>query len=264
MIYSILTYSNAELKRGDSGAWVVNAELGIVYGHVLSIAGRTVYILPLEDLLQDISNEGSRDQIVLFQPFTSLTQLAKLHWSKKDHPLAREYAAQALKSHIIGPFQRQSPRDAQTASQFIQWARLTYGLETVDIVYPDLQQQSDTPQGLWLWRESESTVLSSNPHNPDISTTEQSRTPRRNTSAPDREKRRHGSYNEFEMLKRKSSQAINTTADAHLDNFFFTELLKTLRCIPEPINYLEIMNYLVRQRDLALHIIFASKIWTLA
>ncbi|KAI3321758.1 hypothetical protein HD806DRAFT_146484 [Xylariaceae sp. AK1471] len=239
--------TDSQLKRGDSGSWVVDAAQGIVYGHVLSIAGRTVYVLPLADVLQDISTKLPTNRTVLLQPFTSLAELAKLHWSKKDHSQAKEYAKQALQLHVIEPFQRQSARGAFTANEFIQWASSIYGLEMPDIVYPDLQPQSDIALDDKWW-EKESKDLSSNPYHPVTRGAVRSQTNKRNPWRQDREKSRRKSYRGLD-LKEKSSWSIHIAADTHIDKFLFTELLKTLRCIPEPVDYLEILNYSEPRHD---------------
>lgn len=89
-----------ELRKGDSGSWVVDVNQGIVYGHIMAATDDYSYIQPLEDIIKDVEAQH-KIYLKLASPFGQLADLSKLYFSRGDTKLADEYARRALNHAVL-------------------------------------------------------------------------------------------------------------------------------------------------------------------
>lgn len=81
--YAVLNNDIAGLQRGDSGSWVVNPDAGMVYGQVVATMGDSVFMLPMNTLIDEIERQresaGIQVTASLPSPSILLTDLAQYH-----------------------------------------------------------------------------------------------------------------------------------------------------------------------------------------
>ncbi|THW62045.1 hypothetical protein D6D19_09868, partial [Aureobasidium pullulans] len=83
------------LRKGDSGAWVIDKESKIVYGHITAFSERDGYLIPLSHMLKEIGAHH-RGFAVLPSPLVYLADLAK-YWSDRDNDdLASRFAGEMM------------------------------------------------------------------------------------------------------------------------------------------------------------------------
>jgi hypothetical protein len=96
--------SDLELRKGDSGSWVVEAETHNVLGYVVAISVGSAYLIPLNDLFEQIRQDCKPGTLINApSPFRLLTRLAQYHFAVKPSgkSLADYYASEALSLEVL-------------------------------------------------------------------------------------------------------------------------------------------------------------------
>ncbi|KAI0142901.1 hypothetical protein GGR57DRAFT_508501 [Xylariaceae sp. FL1272] len=209
------TRSDSQLKKGDSGSWVTDPKSGIVYGHVLSISGRTVYILPLVDIFQQITEKLPVIRPKLATPFASLSRLAMLN-SSKDPIKAGYYAEEALRDSVVNAFKKRSADNVLQVDKFIQWASKELGIA---FEYTSMMLSDKTI----------TTMTAPGSIRPNFGISKQT------VNWKDLEQE----YKESIEPEEHGSSAINLTLEADFDKMLFRIKLDSYQSFPESISYIE-------------------------
>jgi hypothetical protein len=91
-----------ELRKGDSGSWVVDAETNNILGYVVAISAGSAYLIPLMDLFEQILQDCKPGTpISVPSPFRLLTRLARYHFALEDRGQGSTYAFIALSSKVL-------------------------------------------------------------------------------------------------------------------------------------------------------------------
>ncbi|KAJ2979913.1 hypothetical protein NUW58_g7083 [Xylaria curta] len=200
--------SESQLQRGDSGSWVVDIKNGIVYGHVLSISGRTIYILSLAHIFHEISEKAPTMTLDLVQP----------------------------------AFQNGSTTNSHRVSEFIQWASSNLSIKVGDSIYydfpldfePDSIQTPPRPEKpAEQWDASFSLGIAA-PGPSQVSSVNLSTEKLQGKGrSPDRLHKKHPKGEDWEA---------NFALDTPIDEWLFLEQISSLKSNPQPASYLEILN----------------------
>ncbi|KAF6838626.1 hypothetical protein CPLU01_02427 [Colletotrichum plurivorum] len=106
---------NGELLPGDSGAWVVDAEKGKLYGHVIAVdVLGEVYVLPIADTFRQIRGVFAADVVSL--PTSSEVVECRIKWRSEISMASLQTSAmyQHLPGEDVGSVGSSQPCDANT------------------------------------------------------------------------------------------------------------------------------------------------------
>jgi hypothetical protein len=106
-----------ELRKGDSGSWVIDANIHNILGYVVAISAGSAYLIPLTDLFEQIIHvlkpEGP---IRLPSPFRLLSSLARYHFALEPaghKPLSNYYASEVLRPEALNSPSSEETLDTQ-------------------------------------------------------------------------------------------------------------------------------------------------------
>jgi hypothetical protein len=94
-----------ELRKDDSGSWVIDAKTNDIFGYVVTISAGSAYLISLLDLFQQILHGREPEtSIGIPSPFIMLIRLARCHFSVEplgQKPLSDYYASEALSPEVL-------------------------------------------------------------------------------------------------------------------------------------------------------------------
>ncbi|KAI1744983.1 hypothetical protein F4680DRAFT_403941 [Xylaria scruposa] len=230
--------TESQLRRGDSGSWVVDLENGVVYGHVLLTSGRTIYILSLADIFHEASEKNPAIKLDLVQPFTSLERLASTYYTRHNHFMSKYYAEQALQTDVVRAFQERSAESAHRADEFIRWASKQFGLKVDSSVHSTFQSNSSLAPD-WAWSKGDGNDLEPAQFNMEMTAPGPSRVRFANPNSGKLEEEGPNSNRPEKVSRKGGDLALDTPIDEHL----FLIQINSLQSIPEPACCLELFNY---------------------
>lgn len=106
---------SAELRKGDSGSWVIDAASNTILGYVVAISVGSAYLIPL---FEQIGNALKPEKPVCIpSPFRMLLNLARHHFAIEadgNRNLSEHYVSEALSPEVL---------DMRSSDQFILLVR---------------------------------------------------------------------------------------------------------------------------------------------
>ncbi|KAK3390166.1 hypothetical protein B0H63DRAFT_464874 [Podospora didyma] len=92
----ILSHGQGRLRQGDSGSWVIEAQSGVVFGHVIAGTDDTAYVLPLSFVIASV-----RSHAQLPSPFQCLAELCTTCRATDQASRAEQYADEAMQDDVL-------------------------------------------------------------------------------------------------------------------------------------------------------------------
>ncbi|KAI0554384.1 hypothetical protein F4679DRAFT_579411 [Xylaria curta] len=233
--------TESQLRRGDSGSWVVDLKNGIVYGHVLLTSGRTIYILSLADIFHEVSEKNPSIKLDLVQPFISLERLASTYYTRHNYFKSKYYAEQALQTNVIRVFRERS-ESPRRVDEFIQWASKQFGLKVNSSVHSMFQSDSNLALDL-AWSKGAGNDLDPAQFDMEMTAPGPSQVRFANPS-PEKSDKEGPNSNRLEKVSQMVGDWGGDLApDTLIDERLFLMQITTLQSIPEPAYCLELLNY---------------------